>query len=154
MSREEAVPQSKVNVVVHAVFATRERQPVLPVLLQPRLEAYVTGILQNLSCPPLAVGFVEDHGHLGFVLSSERTIAGVVREVKTGSCLWLKKQGLEDFAWQGGYGAFSVSSSGRDHLVRYIRRQREHHRRSRFSGEYTSLLKRNGMTFDEQDLST
>ncbi len=79
------------------------------------------------------------------------TIADVVKEIKTGSSKWMKSEfGVGDFAWQGGYGVFSVSESQRDDVVGYIRRQKEHHQKMTFQDEFRKLCERNQIEIDER----
>jgi len=82
----------------------------------------------------------------------QKTIAGLVRDVKSGSSKWLKQQypHLRDFEWQAGYGAFSISPSHKEILKRYIANQMEHHRKESFQDELRRLLKKYGVDFDER----
>src|SRR5581483_1141630 len=117
------MPQSLARVLVHLVFSTKNRAPVLAPEVRAELHPYLAAVLANDDCPSLQVGGVEDHVHLLFSLSRTRTIAQVVENVKTSSSKWLKTKGtqLTDFYWQAGYGAFSVSRSQADEVVEYIR---------------------------------
>jgi REP element-mobilizing transposase RayT len=87
-----------------------------------------------------------------FLLSRTRAVADVVGELKKGSTNWLheQRQALKDFHWQSGYGAFSVSRSHFPSVRKYIRNQREHHRRRSFQDEFRALLKRYGIEYDER----
>ncbi|HEV7746020.1 MAG TPA: hypothetical protein VGO56_13555 [Pyrinomonadaceae bacterium] len=51
-------------------------------------------------------------------------------------------------AWQEGYGAFSVSKSEGDKVVRYIANQQEHHRKRTFKEEFIGLLDKHGIAYD------
>lgn len=87
---------------------------------------------------------MEDHAHILFALSRDMTTSKAAEVAKKSSSKWLKKQREEfaDFAWQGGYGAFSVSESNTAEVRNYIAKQRKHHRRISFFDEYRELLKR------------
>lgn len=146
------MPQSLANVVLHLVFSTKHREPVLSVAICYELNAYTGTTLANLGCPPIQVGGVEDHVHLLFRLSRTKSIAAVAEEVKTGSSKWLKTKGIENFAWQSGYGVFSVSGGDLDAAVAYVPGQRAHHERVSFQDEFRSLLKEAGLEFDERYL--
>jgi len=109
-------------------------------------------VLQNLGCPPVLINSVEDHTHALFELARTVTIAAAVEEVKSSSSKWIKSQGPEfaSFAWQAGYGAFSVSRSNLHQVRRYVESQREHHRCVTFQDEFREFLRRHGIGFDER----
>lgn len=146
------MPQSLSRILIHLVFSTKNRDPVLGRGIQTELHPYLAGTLDRIDCPSLQVGGVEDHVHLFFGLCRTRTVAAVVETVKTSSSKWLKTKGPEfaGFHWQSGYGAFSVSQSDADQVVSYIRNQAEHHRKMTFQDEYRRLLERYRVTFDEK----
>ena len=79
-------------------------------------------------------------------------MADLVERVKSASSAWIKTagDGYRDFAWQRGYGAFSVSASNLDEVLRYIDGQAEHHRRVTFQEEYRLFLQRHGVPWDER----
>jgi REP element-mobilizing transposase RayT len=146
------MPQSLANVLVHIIFSTKGRQPVLAKALRSELEAYLAGIFGNLDCPAVRVGAMSDHAHTLCRLSRNLPIAKLVEEVKKGSSKWLKTKAaaLRNFHWQNGYGAFSVSSSRAAVVVQYIANQEEHHRHVTFQEEYRALLEKHGLEFDER----
>jgi len=146
------MPQSLSRILIHLVFSTKNRERVLTPALQNELHPYLAGTLDNIECPSLQVGGVEDHVHLFFGLSRIRTIASVVETVKTSSSKWIKTKSAEfaDFHWQAGYAAFSVSQSDADTVVAYIRNQARHHQKMTFQDEYRCLLERYHVTFDEK----
>jgi REP element-mobilizing transposase RayT len=110
--------------------------------LREELHHYLGGILTNLDCQPILIGGVEDHVHMLSTLSRTRQAAEMVKEVKRGSSLWIKGQStdLKDFAWQNGYGIFSIGFSQAPAVRRYIAGQEEHHRRMTFQDEFRRLL--------------
>ena len=146
------MPQSLSRILIHLVFSTKNRERVLTPGIQIELHPYLAGILDNIQCPSLQVGGVEDHVHLLFGLSRTRTVAEVVETVKTSSSKWIKTKDamLADFHWQSGYGAFSVSRSDADTVVAYIRNQEQHHQKMTFQDEYRRLLERYQVAFDER----
>jgi REP element-mobilizing transposase RayT len=146
------MPQSLALVIVHLVFSTKDRQPLLGASVRPSLHAYLATVARNIGCECYRVGGVADHVHLAVQLPRTLTIAGVVEELKTSSSKWLKTQatGLAAFAWQRGYGAFSVSPSDLDALRSYIDSQEEHHRVKTFQEEYRALLVKSAVEFDER----
>ena len=146
--------QSLSRVLVHMVFGTKHLSPDLRPEVREALHPYFVTVLDDIGCVSLRVGGVEDHAHMLFGLSRTATIAQVAETVKTSSSKWIKTKGwgLDQFAWQGGYGAFSVSESAANTVVRYIRDQEQRHRKMTFQEEYRELLKRHGIPFDERYL--
>jgi hypothetical protein len=106
----------------------------------------------NLGCQPILTGGVEDHVHSLLALARTVTIADVVKEMKRGSSIWLKTQpnDLQDFAWQHGYGAFSVGFSQIDAVQKYIEEQQEHHKTVSFQDEFRAFLRKYQVEFDER----
>ena len=146
------MPQSLAKVHIHLVFSTKNHRPYLFDTVRPVLHAYLATVLKNTGCHPIALGSVEDHIHI--LVAQSRTIAlsKVVETLKTSSSKWLKKQDtrLSHFAWQAGYGAFSVSASHVQTVRSYIARQSEHHRKASFKDEFRSLLRTNDIAYDER----
>jgi putative transposase len=149
------MPQSLANILVHTVFSTKNRRAFLSnIELRAELHRYLGGILTNLACPPIIVGGMEDHVHLLSTLSRTCEAANLVKELKRASSLWLKTKSpdMKDFAWQSGYGIFSVSFSQLDSVRTYIAGQEEHHRNISFQDELRQLLHLNKIQFDERYL--
>jgi REP element-mobilizing transposase RayT len=147
------MPQSLAKILVHTVFSTKDRRPFLrDRALRQELHQYLGGILARLDCQPMIVGGVEDHVHLLCALSRTCEAAAMVKEAKRGSSLWLKSrdQNLHDFAWQNGYGIFSIGFSQIASVRDYIAGQEEHHRKISFQDEFRHLLRRYEIAFDER----
>jgi putative transposase len=146
------VPQSLANVIVHLVFSTKDRCACLATSIRPALHAYLATVARNAGCECPRVGGVADHVHLGVRLSRTVAIATLVEELKTSSSKWLKTQSsdLGSFAWQRGYGVFSVGPADLDALLAYIDNQEEHHRTKTFQDEYRIFLTKYGITYDER----
>ena len=145
--------QSLSNVLIHLVFSTKGRAPVLNSEVRSRLHAYLGRVLRTLGCPPLIVGGVEDHVHLLFQLGRTTHLATAVETLKTSSSKWLKAEhDIRHFAWQGGYGAFSISHGDVGRVCRYIEAQEEHHSKRSFQEELRELLGLAGIEFDERYL--
>jgi len=132
---------------IHLVFSTKNREKVLDRQFLPRLWAYTAAICKNHDLLTFAVGGMEDHIHLLFRLPPTVPLADAVTLVKSNSSKWIKEK-ERNFAWQEGYGAFSVSSSNIAAVIRYIGNQEAHHRKISFEDEFISLLKRHKMPFD------
>ena len=145
--------QSLAKILLHVVFSTKDRQPFSrDKPIRAELHRYHGGILENLGCQPLIIGGVEDHVHLLFVLSRTSAAAEIIKEVKRSSSVWLKRRSpdLAEFAWQSGYGVFSIGFSQVEAVRAYIARQEEHHRKASFQDEFRELLRRYEITFDER----
>jgi REP element-mobilizing transposase RayT len=145
------MPQSFARLIVHLIFSTKGRQRLLPDHVRGSLHAYMATVLQNLGCPPILINSVEDHAHLLLDMARTVSVSEAVEEVKKTSSKWIKTQGPEfaNFAWQTGYGAFSVSESNVGAVRDYIAKQHEHHSRRSFHQEYRALMRRHGILFDE-----
>ena len=146
--------QSLAKVSVNIVFSTKDRRPWLKDdSLRDELFAYMATILKDsVDSPAIIIGGVEDHIHALILLSRKLAIAKVVQEAKTETSKWLKTKSTvtSRFAWQGGYGAFSVSESNVDQVKRYIANQTEHHRKMTFQDEFRELCRRHGIDLDER----
>lgn len=147
------MPQSLARVVLHVVFSTKNRVPFLEdVGLRQKLHRYVAGILQNMGCEPIVINGVEDHVHVLCNLSRTVTIADLVEEAKKSSSKWMKDLGptFQEFYWQAGYGAFSVSQSNVEQVRTYILTQEEHHQKVSFQDELRALCRKHGVAIDER----
>ena len=138
----------------HLVFSTKHREPRLSDAIREPLHAYMGKGLCNLGCLPQIINSVEDHIHLLFELGRQASISVATEEVKKSSSKWLKGKGREfsDFAWQSGYGAFSVSESQAARVEEYIARQAEHLHRVSFQEEYLAFIERHRIRCNERFL--
>ena len=146
-----AMPQSLSLVIVHVIFSTKERRPLVDTDTRPKLHAYLATVARNAGCECYRAGGVADHVHLAIRLSRTLTIADLVENLKTSSSKWLKTQSadLAAFSWQRGYGCFSVGPADLDSLCAYIDKQEEHHRTRTFQEEFRMFLKKYGVEYDE-----
>jgi len=149
------MPGTYSQLLHHLVFATKCRRLWITDEVASRLHPYLCGIVRAQGGMVLAIGGVEDHVHLYFRWRTDRTIAELVRQLKSRSTTWLRTIGpaLRDFAWQEGYSVFSVSRSQDATLRRYIATQAEHHARVDFLEELRSLLRAHQVVFDERYLA-
>ncbi len=148
------MPQSFAALHCHVIFSTKNRLPLLASALQPRLFAYLGGILSPHRTALIAAGGMPDHVHLLLSLSREMAVAEAVRLLKANSSKWLHETfpELAAFAWQSGYGAFAVSYSHLDRVKQYLAGQAEHHRKQTFQEEFLAFLKRHRIAYDERHL--
>jgi REP element-mobilizing transposase RayT len=145
------VGQSLSHLLVHSVFSTKDRCPFLrPEDIRNEIYAYMAGMLKNLECYPIKIGGMEDHIHILFALSKNIAFSELIGRLKGSSSKRLKEKGINDFSWQNGYGAFSVSESNVDVVTAYISNQAEHHRKLTYQEEVRELLKRHRTAFDER----
>lgn len=138
----------------HVVFSTKHREPCLSAPVRDRLWPYLGGIARENDMIALEIGGVADHVHLLLAIPPSLSVSKAVQLIKGGSSHWIKDAFPEfsAFAWQDGYGAFSVSHSQLDHVRAYIRDQAEHHRTRSFAEEYRAFLERHEVEFDERYL--
>ncbi len=134
----------------HLVFSTKNRAPQITPVLQQRLYDYIGGIIKDDNGQLLAAGGTADHVHLLASIHAGVPVSDMLRKVKSNSTKWIHETFPEQrgFAWQEGYGAFSVSQSNVEQVRRYIEQQEEHHRRISFDEEFIKLLERHGISYD------
>ena len=145
--------QSLARLWTHLIFSTKHRFPFLKdKRLRTETNAFLAKMLRKQDCETLIVNGVEDHVHSLFALSRTHSIATVVKEIKRTSSGFAKELSptLAKFHWQNGYGAFSVSQSNLDEVIRYIENQEEHHKRVTFQDEYRAFLRAYGIDYDER----
>ena len=141
--------QSLVENYIHIVFSTKNRQPLISSSIEKEFHAYIGGICKELDSTPLKVGGYDDHIHILCRLSKKIAIMTLVQKIKAGSSKWIKSKGerYNNFYWQGGYGAFSVSPKQMNVVKRYIENQREHHTHKSFKEEYTEMLHKSNIDY-------
>jgi REP-associated tyrosine transposase len=140
------------SLLVHFTWSTAGREPWLEVDIRDDLYSYIGGIMNNKKAKLIAAGGVFDHIHLYASMPSTISIADFVNAVKSNSSRWVHESysRLRNFAWQEGYGAFSVSKSEEGRVVRYISTQEDHHRKRTFKQELIGLLEKHGIAYDER----
>jgi len=143
---------SYVNNLLHYVFSTKDRRKIITPDLQERLWPYLGGIARENGMKALAIGGVEDHVHLLLSLPATLSVAKAIQLIKGGSSKWIHETfpTKRSFAWQEGYGAFSVSISHVKDTIAYIQKQAEHYRKQTFQEEFLLFLKKHGIEYDER----
>jgi len=146
------MPHSYVSNLMHCVFSTKERMPLIDADLELRLWPYIGGIARENRMRALAVGGTADHMHTLLSLPGTMAVAKALQLIKGGSSKWIHDTfpTLRRFAWQEGYGAFSVSSSQVEKTIAYIDNQKEHHRKKSFQEEFIQLLEKHGIEYDSR----
>lgn len=141
-----------VKIDIHLIFHTKNTGITMRNDDLERIFAYIGGIIRNLGSIAIEVGGMPDHVHILTSLPKTMTLADFVRTIKAESSKWIKSIDghYHRFAWQEGYGAFSVSPSLTEKTVLYIRGQAEHHKKRSFQEEYKLFLEAYGIQYDEQ----
>ena len=138
------------NILIHALFSTKDRQPWLISDIRDEVFSYLGGTVNELGGQSLLVNGPRDHVHMLFVQPRTLSIADLMEKVKANSSGWVKKRwpSMRYFGWQTGYGAFSGSKSHIEPVELYIRTQEEHHRKLSFQEELLAFLKKQGIEYD------
>ena len=146
--------QSYCDLIYHLVFSTSEHDRWLDAEVCKRLYPYLGGAIRDLGGMSIEIGGVEDHIHLLARLRQDKALSEVLRELKANSSGWIHRTfpHAGKFAWQVGYGAFTVSESQIGRVQTYIQRQAEHHRKQTFQEEFIALLRAHEIEFDERYL--
>ena len=147
--------QTLSEIFVHIIFSTKERRPFISANVKGDLHRYIGGIVRSLGGNPIAIGGVSDHVHILGRLPPSISISDMVRTIKARSSHWMhERPNGEQFSWQAGYGAFTVSKSQVDSVSRYIANQEVHHRTCTFQDEYIQTLKAHNVEYDERYIWT
>ena len=130
------------QIYIQVVFAVKGRESLITPSFEEDLYKYITGIVQNKEQKMLAINGMPDHIHFFIGMRPSCCLADLVREVKKASNTFINEKRVVPgyFQWQEGYGAFSYSHSSLDHVINYIGRQKEHHKRQTFREEYIEFL--------------
>ena len=146
--------QSLAQVYIHIVFSTKKRYPFISANVESELHTYIAGTIKNLNAFPIIVSGMEDHIHILTTFPRTISIAEFLKKIKASSSHWIKDKGAEfqNFEWQEGYGAFSVSPSKKQVVINYIANQKEHHKKQAFQDELTRFLNEYEIKYDEQYL--
>lgn len=134
----------------HCVFSTSRRRPLLRTPHRQRIHAYMGGIMRKPPGMAITIGGADDHVHILCSLHQDAAVSAAMREVKAKTTAWIHNEfpTLGDFAWQQGYGAFTVSRSNLDQVANYIREQQAHHRKMTFEEEFIHFLRRHDVAYD------
>jgi REP element-mobilizing transposase RayT len=148
------VPSSYTHLLYHLVFSTKDRRPLITPELRAELYPYIGGIIRNKPGILLDIGGMPDHVHLVARLRPDIALAEMLCVIKANSSKWANERRdlTTEFAWQKGYGAFTVSESQLAVVRHYVQMQEEHHRKQTFQEEFVALLKKHGIEYDERYL--
>lgn len=140
------------QIYLHIVFAVQNRTSLIQPEWKNELYKYITGIIQNNGHKLIAINGVSNHLHIAVGYKPHQLIPDLLQDIKTNSSKWINERKFirGKFNWQSGYSAFSFSHSQIDAIVKYINNQEQHHKRKTFRDEYTEMLKKYNVTFDEK----
>jgi putative transposase len=136
------------NILLHLIFSTRERRPLIKAEFRDDLFAYLGGIVREMHATALIINGGGDHVHMLIRVRPAHAAAEIARIVKANSSRWVRDKHSPDFAWQTGYGVFSVSESNVAAVTRYIAKQEEHHKKHSFQEEFVAFLRKNHVEYD------
>lgn len=141
------MPHSFNKIWIHAIWATKKREPLIHPSIEIKLHQFIYNQLRELGCPVRIVNGMPDHLHCLFLLNPQKSIAEVMKQIKGSSSHFVNQENLLDykFAWQTGYAAYSVSESGAESVYQYIKNQKRHHQKRSFQQEYDEFIKRYGL---------
>jgi putative transposase len=145
------MPHTCGNILLHLIFSTAHRRPLIKPEFRDDLFAYMGGIIREMNGTALIINGTADHVHILIRIRPSHAPAEIARVVKTNSSRWIRER-CPEFAWQTGYGAFSVSESNVPVVTKYIASQEEHHKKHSFEDEFRAFLAKNKITVDEKYL--
>ena len=146
--------RSYCNLLYHMVFSTKNREPLLSDEIRPRIYDYLGGAIRGEGGIAIEINGTKDHVHILAKLRQDKTVSDILRAIKANSSAWIRKTFKlnKEFRWQMGYGAFTVSQSAVKDVQKYIQNQEEHHKQMTFQEEFTRLLKKHGIDYNEKYL--
>ena len=137
------MPHSYNKIWIHAIWATKERMPIIHSNIEYKIHQFISEQLRAQGCLVRIINGMPDHIHCLFLLSPQKSIAEVIKQIKGSSSHYINQNDLtsKKFAWQTGYAAYSVSESVVEKVFQYIKTQKEHHQKNSFMQEYEAFLK-------------
>lgn len=129
--------QSNIRVFIHSVLTTRFREPLILPSFEEQLYDFIRKDFKKFDSNVLAINEMPDHIHILYWLHQSHAIADVIKHVKGSSSFWVNHESLSSkkFAWQGGYSALSIQYNNYDHVVDYIKNQKQHHKNKNLINE-------------------
>ena len=137
-----------VSGLIHCVFSTKLRRNLIKPELQSDLWSFLGGIARKNGCKALIVGGTENHVHILLSLPADMPLAKAMQLIKGASSRWMNETHTKNFAWQEGYGAFTVGISQKGDTIAYIQSQPEHHRKRSFEEEFIAFVKKHDVEYD------
>ena len=146
--------QSLSQILLHVIFSTKDREPIIPPELADELYRYLASACDAHGSHAYRIDGMPDHVHIACTLPRTVTVSKLLEEIKKSSSKWIKERDprCDEFAWQGGYGAFSLGQSQLATVIQYIERQKEHHEKRTFKEEFIELLQKYKVDYDERHM--
>ena len=146
------MPNTYTQVHIHCVFAVKRRECLIQKVWKDELYKYMTGIIQHYEHKVLAIDGMPDHVHILFAMRPTQSLSDLMQDIKGSSSKWINERRFVKghFEWQSGYGAFAVSKSKVNNVIKYIRNQEQHHTEKRFIEEYHEMLRVHGVEYDNR----
>jgi len=137
------MPHSYNKIWIHAIWATKERMPLLHQSIEQKVYQFISDQLREQGCPVRIINGMPDHIHCLFLLNPQKSIAEIIKQIKGSSSHYVNQENLipDKFAWQTGYASYSVSESVKDKVYQYIKNQKAHHQKNTFQLEFDEFLK-------------
>ncbi len=141
------MPHSFNKIWIHAVWATKERYPLIIPAIEKKIYEYMSREFVESGCPVRIINGMPDHVHCLFLLNPQKALAEIIKQIKGSTSHWTNEQNLtrEKFAWQTGYAAYAVSESVLEKIYQYILNQKQHHQKTTFLKEYDGFIKLHGL---------
>ena len=141
---------SYTKIWIHAVFGTKNFEFMIHQSFEDSLHRHIREHLEkDFESNVRAINGMADHLHILFRLNPNYSVKDILKNIKGESSHWVNQGDFTKikFAWQTGYGAFSVSESNVEKVCRYIRNQKEHHRIKTFLEEYEEFMRKHGLPY-------
>jgi len=141
------MPHSFNKIWIHAIWSTKDRHPFIHSNVEHKIYHFISEQFREQGCPVSIINGMPDHLHCLFLLSPQKSIAEVIKQIKGSSSHYINQNNLivDKFSWQTGYAAYSVSESVVDKVHNYIHNQKQHHAKKTFQQEYDEFIKLYGL---------
>ena len=141
------MPQSFNKIWIHAIWATKYREPVIELDIEQKVHRFMSDQLREHGCPVRIINGMPDHVHCLFLQNPKKSISEIIKQVKGSTSFYVNQNELikGEFSWQKGYGAYSVSESGVERVFQYIKNQKRHHQRKSFQKEFERFCHLHGI---------
>lgn len=145
------MPHSYNKIWIHAIWATKERIPLIQPRIKQKIFQLISEQLREQGCPVRIINGMPDHIHCLFLLNPLKAVAEIIKQIKGSSSHFVNHNNLisDKFCWQTGYAAYSVSESVVEKVFQYIKNQKQHHLKKTFQQEYDDFLKLYGLSHEK-----
>ena len=145
------MPRSYRRIWIHAIWSTKNRLPFLGYNIEKNVYQFIANQFREFGCPVRIINGMPDHIHCLFLLNPNKSISEVIKQIKGSSSFYMNQYNItqNEFSWQTGYAAFSVSDSVAKKVFHYIKNQKQHHREKTFQEEYDELIELNSVDSDQ-----